>query len=73
VLRAACCPEDAVFSRIPNWVERGFIFLRGLRKDVSSDSIMVSVVRMFAKPAQELDRFANDVGRICADELSVSV
>jgi hypothetical protein len=55
--------------------------LRGLRKNVSSDLLLVDVVRVFAQPSlefvipleQELERFTDDVGRICADELSVSV
>ena len=55
--------------------------LRGLRKNVSSDLLLVDVVRVFAQPAlelvipleQELERFTDDVGRICADELGVSV
>jgi hypothetical protein len=55
--------------------------LRGLRKNVSSDLLLVNVVRVFAQPAlelvipleQELVRFADDVGRVCADELGVSV
>ena len=42
---------------------------------------MVDVVLRFTQPAfelvvpleQELERFADDVGRICADELSVLV
>lgn len=25
--RGACCLEDAVFPRIPNWVGRGFMFV----------------------------------------------
>jgi hypothetical protein len=25
--RGACCREDAVFSRTPNWVRRDFIFV----------------------------------------------
>lgn len=55
--------------------------LRGFRKNVSSDLLLVDVDRMFGQPAfelvipleQELERFADDVGCICADELSVSV
>ena len=55
--------------------------LRGLRKNVSSDLLLVDVVRVFAQPAlelvipleQQLERFTDDVGRICADELGVSV
>lgn len=55
--------------------------LRGLRKNVSSDFVFVSVVRMLIEPVfelvvpleKQLERFADDVGRICADELSVSV
>ena len=55
--------------------------LRGLRKNVSSDLFLVDVARVLAKPAfelvvpleQELECFADDVGRICADELGVSV
>ena len=55
--------------------------LRGLRKNVSFDLLLVDVVRVFAQPAleviipleQELERFTDDIGRICADELSVSV
>ena len=54
---------------------------RGLRKNVSFDLLSVDVARVLAKPAfefivsleQELERFADYVGRICADELSVSV
>ena len=54
---------------------------RGLRKNVSFDLFLVDVARMLAKPAFELvialeenlKRLADDVGRICADELSVSV
>ena len=55
--------------------------LRGLCKNVSSGLFLVDVARVLAKPAlelgipleQELERFADDVGRICADELSISV
>src|SRR6266571_2799888 len=55
--------------------------LRGLRKNVSFDFFWVDVARALAQPAfelgvpleQELERFADDVGRICADELGVSV
>src|SRR6266566_1147637 len=55
--------------------------LCGLGKNVSSDLLLVDVGRMFAQPAfelvvpleQELERFADDVGRICADEHGVSV
>src|SRR5487761_408481 len=54
---------------------------RGLRKNVSFDLFLVDVARMLAKPALELvialeenlKRLADDVGRICADELGVSV
>jgi len=55
--------------------------LRGLRKKVSFDLLLVDGGRVFAQPAfelvvpleQELERFTDDVGRICADELGVSV
>ena len=55
--------------------------LRGLCKNVSSGLSLVDVGRMFAQPAfefvvsleKQLECFADDVGRICADELSVSV
>jgi len=55
--------------------------LRGLCKNVSSGLFLVDVGRMFAQPAfefvvsleKQLECFADDVGRICADELSVSV
>ena len=55
--------------------------LRGLRKNVSSGLFLVDVGRMFAQPAfefvvsleKQLECFADDVGRICADELRVSV
>jgi hypothetical protein len=55
--------------------------LRGLRKSVSFGWLLVDVDRMFAHPTPELvvpfekqlECFADDVGRICADELSVSV
>lgn len=55
--------------------------LRGLCKNVSSGLFLVDVGRMFAQPAfefvvpleKQLKCFAHDVGRICADELSVSV
>jgi hypothetical protein len=55
--------------------------LRSLRKIVSSDVLLVAVGRMFAQPTfelivppeQELERFTDDVGRICADEFDVSV
>ncbi len=55
--------------------------LRGLRKSVSSGLFLVDVGRMFAQPTlelvvpleQQLECFADDVGRICADELGVSV
>ena len=55
--------------------------LRGLRKNVSSGLFLVDVGRMFAQPTlelvipleQELECFTDDVGRICADELGVSV
>jgi hypothetical protein len=63
------------------WLDEASWLLRGLRKNVSSDLLLVDVVRVFAQPAlelvipleQELERFTDDVGRICADELSVSV
>jgi len=55
--------------------------LGGLGKNVSSDLLLIDVGWMFAKPAlelgvpleQELERFADDIGRMCADELGVSV
>ena len=55
--------------------------LRGLCKSVSSGLFLVDVGRMFAQPTlelvvpleQQLECFADDVGRICADELGVSV
>ena len=55
--------------------------LRGLRKNVSSVLLLVDVGRVFAQPAlelvipleQQLERFTDDVGCICADELGVSV
>ena len=55
--------------------------LRGLRKNVSFGLFLVDVGRMFAQPTlelvvpleQQLECFADDVGRICADELGVSV
>ncbi len=55
--------------------------LRDLRKNVSSDLLLVDVARVLAKPAlelgipleQELERFTDDVGCTCADELGVSV
>ena len=55
--------------------------LRGFRKSLSSGLFLVDVGRMFAQPTlelvvpleQQLECFADDVGRICADELSVSV
>jgi len=63
------------------WLDEASWLLRGLRKNVSSDLLLVDVVRVFAQPAfelvipleQELERFTDDVGRICADELGVSV
>jgi hypothetical protein len=55
--------------------------LRGLRKNVSFDLLLIDVARVLAKPAFELvvpleqkfERFTDDIGRICADELGVSV
>src|SRR5271156_5887496 len=55
--------------------------LRGLCKNLSSGLFFVDVGRMFAQPAfefvvpleKQLECFTDDVGRICADELSVSV
>jgi len=63
------------------WLNEDSWLLRGLCKNVSSDLLLVDVGRMFAQPAfelvipleQELERFTDDVGRICADELGVSV
>ena len=63
------------------WLDEASWLLRGLRKSASSDLLLVDVVRVFAQPAlelfipleQELERFTDDVGRICADELGVSV
>jgi hypothetical protein len=54
--------------------------LRGLRKSVSFGWRLVDVDGMFAHPTLELvvplekefECFADDVGRICADELGVS-
>src|SRR5271168_2903739 len=48
---------------------------RGFRKSVSFGGVLVDVDRMFAQPTlelvipfeKELERFADDVGRICAD------
>jgi hypothetical protein len=55
--------------------------LGGLGKNVSFDLFLVDVARVLANPTlelvvpleQELERFADDIGRICADELGVSV
>jgi hypothetical protein len=33
--REACCLDDAVFSRTPNWVGRVFMLLRGLSESLS--------------------------------------
>src|SRR6266480_5184967 len=46
--REACCPEDAVFSRTPNWVGRGFMvtILCVLTEDASYGFLLVAVVRV---------------------------
>jgi len=63
------------------WLYEASWLLRGLRKNGSSDLLLVDVVRVFAQPAlelvipleQELERFTDDVGRSCVDELGVPV
>jgi hypothetical protein len=55
--------------------------LRGLRKNVSFDFFWVDVARVLAQPAfelvvpleQELQRFADDVGRVRINEFRVPV
>ena len=44
----ACCREDAVFSRTPNWVGRGFMvtILCVLTEDASYGFLLVAVVRV---------------------------
>jgi len=50
------------------WLDEASWLLRGLRKNVSSDLLLVDVVRVFAQPAlevvvpheQELERFTDD-------------
>jgi hypothetical protein len=46
--RGACCREDAVFSRTPNWAKRGFIFLHGLCEDLFLDLFSILIVGLLA-------------------------
>ena len=79
--REACRREDAVFSRVPGWFERGFMLLCGLGVDSSFGLSVVATVGLLFQPAfelvvlleKELERFAYDVGRSCVDELDVPV
>jgi hypothetical protein len=46
--REACCLDDAVFSRTPNWVGRVFMLLRGLRESLSLDLFRILAVGVLA-------------------------
>jgi len=46
--RGACCRDDAVFSRAPNWSGRAFMLLRGLCKSASFGFFLVVMVCVLA-------------------------
>ncbi len=79
--RGACCREDAVFSRTPNWVGRVFMFVMRSVNSLSFDLFLDVVVGVLARPAlelvvlleQQLEGLADHVGRVRINEFRIHV